>query len=227
MVLGFFSCLLFYAIGYFFDINLCERFIFFCLFFSQLAFSRFFKMSIEERASFKNPLVATITTIFFLCALAGGIGNQLFMTRKIYLPLLLKKSPHPMEKYFVLQKYLHRGDTVLADVFTSWPLPCITDVKVISLYHNSPLIPENAERVADTVNFFQSPEERTRIVKKYHISHVLLNKKLFPPGRVEDQVPQFFIPYPDEHLISTIASLGITVLNNENFFLVKVKRDLD
>jgi hypothetical protein len=222
LVLGFLSCLLFYALGYFLDISLGERFVFFCLFFSQLAFSRILKLLIEERASFKNSLVAKLATILFLSALVGGMGNQLFMTGKIYLPLLLKRSPHPMEKYLILQKHLRRGDTVLADVFTSWPLPCITGAKVVSLYHNSPLIPENAERLSDAVTFFRSPNERKRIVEKYHITHVLINRKLLPPWTVENQAPQFFIPYPDARLIYELSSLGRTLLYDENFFLVEV-----
>jgi hypothetical protein len=222
LVLGFLSCLLFYALGYLLNISLGERFIFFCMLFSQLAFSRILKLLIEERASFKNSLVANLATILFLSALVGGMGIQLFLTGKIYLPPLLKQSPQPMEKYIVLQKHLHQGDTVLADVFTSWPLPCITGVKVVSLYHNSPLIPENAERLSDAVTFFRSPNERKRIVEKYHITHVLINRKLLPPWTVENQAPQFFIPYPDARLIHELSSLGRTLLYDENFFLVEV-----
>jgi hypothetical protein len=230
IVYGFLSCLLFYALGYFLDISLGERFVFFCLFFSQLAFSRLLKILIEERTIFKNALVVNLAATLFLCTLGAGTVNQLVMMGKVYLPQLaglnggvyLKKYRNPMEKYIVLQNYLHRGDTVLADVFTSWPRPCITGVKVVSLYHNSPLIPENAERLSDTVTFFRSPNERTRIVEKYHVSHVLLNKKLFPPSRVEDQAPQFFIPYPDERFLHEMTSLGDTIINDEHFLLVKV-----
>jgi len=132
-----------------------------------------------------------------------------------------------MEQYSVLKHHLHRGDIVLADVFTSWPLPCITGVKVVSLYHNSPLIPENAERLHDTVTFFRSPNERKRIVEKYHITHVLINRKLLPPWTVENQAPQFFIPYPDKNLSHDLSALGDVILNDENFLIVRVKRKND
>ncbi|MCX5886607.1 MAG: hypothetical protein NT096_11985 [Proteobacteria bacterium] len=59
-------------------------------------------------------------------------------------------------------------------------------------------------------------------MKKYHVSHALINMRLFPPSKVEDQAPQFFIPYPDEKLIHDLSSLGDTILNNGNFFIVKV-----
>jgi hypothetical protein len=222
IVFGFLSCLLFYALGYFLNISLGERFVFFCLFFSQLAFSRILKILREERAAFKNTRAANLLAILFLCALVGGMGNQLFMTGKIYLPLLLKSSPHPMEKYLILQKHLRRGDTVLADVFTSWPLPCITGAKVVSLYHNSPLVPENFERLHDTRRFFTTPRERQRIIEKYHLTHVVIHKNLCPPGTEEEQADQFFIPYPDEKLLQGISSLGVTMLNNEHFLLVRV-----
>jgi hypothetical protein len=227
LILGFLSCLLFYALGYLLDISLGERFVFFCLFFIQLAFSRFLKILREERNVLKKGMMVNLAMLLFISALVAGTANQFLMAGETYLPPLVKKSSHPMEQYSVLKHHLHRGDIVLADVFTSWPLPCITGVKVVSLYHNSPLIPENAERLHDTVTFFRSPNERKRIVEKYHITHVLINRKLLPPWTVENQAPQFFIPYPDKNLSHDLSALGDVILNDENFLIVRVKRKND
>jgi hypothetical protein len=111
-----------------------------------------------------------MVSLLFSISLGVGIGSQLSMIGKTYLPqfagwkhgIYFKKYPNPMQKYIALKNYLQRGDIVLSDVFTSWVLPCITDVKVISLFHNSPLILQNFERLHDTMTFFTSPNDRAK-----------------------------------------------------------------
>ncbi len=71
--------------------------------------------------------------------------------------------------------------------------------------------------------FFTSPEQRKGILNKYEVSHVLLNKKLFPPEH--SYTDQIFIPNLNEKLAGELATLGDVILNTENFLLIKIRRD--
>ena len=230
IVAGFFLCSIFYVLGYFFDISLGERCIFFCMLFSQLAFSRFLKLLIHTECFLKSMRTQRLVTACFIVALFLGTAAQLYLVGKVYLPqrfewkpaLRIKPYQNPLQKYFSLPHYLHRDDIVLTDVFTSWIIPCIADAKVVSLLHNSPLVSDNATRLADTMSFFAAPHANQNILKKYRATHILINKKKIPGAREEIEDSRFFIPYPDAHLMGQLAGFGRVVLDDENFFLVEV-----
>ena len=161
IVSGFFLCSMVYVLGYFFDISLGERCIFFCMLFSQLAFSRFLKLLIHTECFPGSMRTQRLVTACFIAALFLGTATQLYLVCKVYLPqcivwkpaVQIKPYQHPLQKYFILANYLHRDDIVLTDVFTSWIIPCIADVKVVSLLHNSPLVSDNATRLAPGIFF--------------------------------------------------------------------------
>jgi len=230
IVAGFFLCSMVYVLGYFFDISLGERCIFFCMLFSQLAFSRFLKLLIHTEYFLRSMRAQRLVTACFIAALFLGIAAQLYLVCKVYLPqciewkpaLRIKPYQHPLQKYFILPNYLHRDDVVLTDVFTSWIIPCIADAKVVSLLHNSPLVSDNAARLADTMRFFTEPHTNQSILKKYRTTHILINKKKIPMTRQGIEDSRFFIPYPDAQLMGQLAGFGRVVLDNENFFLVEV-----
>lgn len=71
---------------------------------------------------------------------------------------------------------------VLASPLLSWPLPTFGP-KVIALYHEDPLVPD-AEARETAVKRFLAPwvqdQERTQILAKYQVSHVLLNRESGP-----------------------------------------------
>jgi hypothetical protein len=198
--------------------------------FSQLAFSRFLKLLIHAECFLRSMRAQRIVTACFVAALFLGTAAQLYLVGKVYLPqrfewkpaLRIKPYQHPLQKYFSLPHYLHRDDIVLTDVFTSWIIPCIAEVKVVSLLHNSPLVSDNAARLADTMSFFTAPHANQSVLKKYRTTHILINKKKIPLTRQEVEDSRFFIPYPDAYLMDQLEGFGRVVLNNENFFLVEV-----
>ncbi len=231
LVAGFTAFFILYAAGYIFHIILLERCIFYCMLFLQLAFSRLLKNVIEPA---ETPVHLTLwkgIRIVFVTGLCAGFFIQLYMTGKVYLPqwvaftpqFRLKSYEHPLKKYIDLKPYLGRGDIVLADIFTSWVLPCTTDVKVVPLLHNIPCFFENIERVHDTMQFFISPGDRDGILKKYRVTHVLINKKKIPDEKTPSDIPYRFIPRPEEGLLSSLAGMGTVVLDDENFLLVEVE----
>ncbi len=79
------------------------------------------------------------------------------------------------------------------------------------------------EHLEDIRTFFTSTEKRKRILNKYAVSHVLLNKKLFPPEH--SYTDQIFIPSLNEKLAGELSTLWDVILNIENFLLVKIRRD--
>jgi hypothetical protein len=230
IVSGFFSCSALYALGYFFDISLAERCIFFCMFFSQLAFSRFLKNLIHAEGGLQSIRRHRFVKACFIAGLFIGTAAQLFLVSRVYLPQWLEWKPafriktyqHPLKKYFTLAHHLHRGDIVLTDVFTSWVIPCITDVKVVSLFHNSPLVSDNSERLSDTMSFFTEPYSHQNILKKYRITHILIDKEKSSVKRKRSEDSRSFIPYPDEQLMGQLSRFGKVVLDNENFFLIEI-----
>jgi len=65
---------------------------------------------------------------------------------------------------------------VLATPAVGWPLPTIKG-KVVSIYHENPILVDQQERYIATINFFVQPQEpgvRTALIKRYDISHLLL-----------------------------------------------------
>lgn len=230
IVLGFLASLLLYVVGYFLKIILAERLIFVCMFFGQLAFSRMLKYSLH---GFPEGISATgRRAVRLMCVAALGVGCvwQICLAGRMYLPeyiewrprLRVKAYQRPLQHYLSLRQFLKRGDIVMTDVFTSWVLPCITDVKVISLFHNSPFIEENAERLADTRTFFTSPAARESLLRKYNISHVLVNKKKTAGGAKQSDDATSYVPFPDARLLGDLSRLGRVIVDDEYFFLVEV-----
>jgi hypothetical protein len=232
IVAGFLTSLIIYIVGYFLKIILAERFIFLCMFFSQLAFSRVLKNSLHESPDCLRNRWRRALRFMFVATLAVGLSSQLYLAARMYLPqyiewrpqLHLKKYSHPLQHYLSLRHSLQRGDIVLTDIETSWILPCITDVKVIALFHNSPFVLENLERARDTKTFFTTPLSREGIVKKYNISHILINKRKVPQDGGGNEHDAAYLPNPEEALFNTLSALGRVIVNDENFFLVKVRK---
>jgi hypothetical protein len=229
-VIGFIVSLVFYILGYFFTIILFERLIFLCLLFSQLAFSRMLKYLLYGAPDFISSSRKKIVRVVYVSALGVGVFIQFYLIGSLFMPqyiawqprMRLKPYQHPLQQYIALRPILGRGDIVITDVFTSWALPCVTDVKVISLFHNSPFVLENFERLHDTQIFFNSPPDRQRIVAKYNISHILVNKKKICESNCSEEKG---LICPDKDWMHSLARLGKVMINNEDFFLVELKKN--
>jgi hypothetical protein len=230
IVVGFIVSLVFYILGYFFTIILFERLIFLCLLFSQLAFSRMLKYLLYGAPDFISSSRKKIVRVVYVSALGVGVFIQFYLIGSLFMPqyiawqprMRLKPYQHPLQQYIALRPILGRGDIVITDVFTSWALPCVTDVKVISLFHNSPFVLENFERLHDTQIFFNSPADRKRIIAKYNISHILVNKKKICESNCSEEKG---LICPDKDWMHSLARLGKVMINNEDFFLVELKKN--
>jgi len=92
----------------------------------------------------------------------------------LYLPHYV--SPNTMQ--LELRKHLSEDDVVLSDIYSSWSIPVYTGAKIIALFHTPPQVNDNLERIEDVETFYESStthEVRENILKKYGVTHVLLN----------------------------------------------------
>lgn len=186
LVGGFATFSLIYLTGYFFRISLAERFIFFIIFLLQMTVSRI----LREWFSFPLPWLKRdfkkITTWFLILLLTLGIIIQMaFLCRNFILPAFEYRHdlhfPHyvsPNKMQLELKKYLREGDVVLSDIYSSWSIPVYTGARIIALFHTPPHVNDNLERVKAVETFYDgstTSEERNKIVKKYGVTHILLN----------------------------------------------------
>jgi len=184
---AFFS--LFYLTGYFAKISLAERFIFFIIFTLQMSVSRICREWFLQSVPTLHQNAKRITAWFLLLLLITGIGIQLVLVyTKFISPAFERKAGFTLPQYvnpntmqMELRKYLGDGDVVLSDLYSSWSIPVYTGAKVIALFHTSPHVGDNAERIHDIETFYDgetSRDARMKILKKYGITHIFLNFKI-------------------------------------------------
>ena len=64
-------------------------------------------------------------------------------------------TPNAMQ--LELKNYLSDRDVVLSDIYSSWSIPVYTGAKIIALFHTSPHVNNNLERIK-AVETFYDPE---------------------------------------------------------------------
>jgi hypothetical protein len=77
-----------------------------------------------------------------------------------------------------LRNYLGEGDVVMSDIYSSWSVPVYTGARIIALWHTTPQVPDNFERIKAVEIFYDistTYEERTKIARRYGVTHILLN----------------------------------------------------
>jgi hypothetical protein len=181
MVFGFL-----YLCGFFVNISLAERCIFFLLCLLQLTTSRLCReLSVTNIWTVRSRINKIIYYVFILL-LGGGIIIQAVLTVKEFVrPAFAFTAgsaiPHyvnPNAIQHELKKYLKDGDVVLSDIYSSWAVPVYTGAKIIALYHTAPHIIDNLQRIADVEAFYNISTPisvRTNILKKYGVTHIYLH----------------------------------------------------
>ena len=186
LVGGFVVFGLIYLAGYLFDISLAERFVFFIMFVLQMAVSRYLK----EWLSFSLPTLKwdfrQIASWFLALLLVIGISTQIVLIGvKFILPAFelkpdsfLPRYVSPNKMQLELRNYLGDDDVVLSDIYTSWSIPVYTGARIIALWHTTPHVADNLERIKAVETFYDTGsthEERMEIVRRYGATHILLN----------------------------------------------------
>jgi len=188
---------LIYLTGYLFNISLAERFIFFIMFTLQMTVSRIFREWFSfSSLSLKKDLKKITAWFLILLLIIGIIIQMVFLYSNFISPVFEFKPkrffPNYVSPYKIqleLKKYLGDGDVVLSDFFSAWSIPVYTGAKIIALWHTPPHVNDNFERIKAVEKFYNERflvkkrrklppitcEERKEILKKYGVTHVLLN----------------------------------------------------
>jgi hypothetical protein len=236
--LGFCLCASIYVLSYLVNIRLGERYIFFTMVFLHLALAWYLcALDIASLKTLKGGLAVlsekNLHILFFALIALLSICYQLSKLGFEQAGQVITFKPRPMiagytnplDDYFLLQGTIAEGDIVLSDPLTSWLLPAFTGAKIVSLYHNNPLVPDNDRRVADAARFYHPAtprEERKRIVNAYRATHILLNFDRMNENevnRINDYHLHFRI---DQRLVGDVQSMGETVFETKDLILVKI-----
>lgn len=114
----------------------------------------------------------------------------------------------------------------MSDPLTSWLIPAYTGAKIVSLYHNNPFVPDNEERVQDAITFYDAttaPMVRMEIVKKYRITHVLLNYNRMEENQV-NRINAYYQHFKiDTTLIDNLKRMGKITLKNDDYILFSLR----
>jgi alpha-1,6-mannosyltransferase len=188
LVGGFVIFSLIYLTGYVYRVSLAERFVFFIMFSLQMAASRICREWFSQFVPAVHQSLKRISAWFLLLCLIIGMGIQLVLVYTKFVSPAFERTAgftfprhvNPNAMQMELRKYLGESDVVLSDIYTSWSLPVYTGAKIIALYHTSPHISDNTERKKAVETFYDSstsPAARKEILKRYGVTHLLLNFK--------------------------------------------------
>jgi len=186
LVGGFVAFGLIYLTGYLCNISLAERFIFFIIFTLQMTVSRmcrkWFSFSPPSLTRGIKSIIAWLLILF----LASGVIIQMILICSEFIFPAFKVTPgdnfphyvNPNKTQTEMKKYLREGDVVLSDIYSSWSIPVYTGAKIIALFHTPPHVDDNLERIRAVETFYDTSttcEERRAILKRYGVTHILLN----------------------------------------------------
>ncbi len=183
---GFVIFSLIYLTGYIYKISLTERFVFFIMFPLQLAASRMCREWFSS-LPLQQGTRKIIASVLVCLILLGMIIQGVLVSIKFITPVFVLKPGATLPTYVTpnamqleLKNYLSDRDVVLSDIYSSWSIPVYTGAKIIALFHTSPHVNNNLERIEAVETFYDletSNQSRKAILNKYNITHVLLNFK--------------------------------------------------
>lgn len=235
---GFILCAFIYVFTYQPKIYLGERYIFYIIVYLHLALAWYlktlellsFRALRETLANFNEKnlhvLIFAIILMLSVCYQLSKLGfEQMGYTIHFRPRPIVQKYENPIENYEVLKGKIKDGDIVISDPLTSWIIPALTGAKVVGLYHDNPLVPDNPLRVEDSITFYNDTtplEKRVLISKKYNVTHALLNF-----NRMEDTIANRINDYNinfriNETFINDLKKVGKIILRNDNFILFKL-----
>jgi hypothetical protein len=237
---GFIICASIYVFTFKPRIFLGERYIFYMILFMHLALSWYLRTlgilsfdtvkKIILNLNEKNVHILILTIILVLGVLSQVLkvsfeqaGYEIhFQPRPI-----VRKYEDPTVKYRFLEGKLKEGDVVMSDPLTAWLIPTLSDAKVVALYHDNPLVPDNVQRTKDSIKFYRPDtplKTRVEILKKYYVTHVLLNFDRMNKNAVNEMNNYYMDFRIEAGLVKDLHSLGAVVLKNETFSLFELKK---
>jgi len=179
-----------YLAHLFISIPLAHRFILFVVIYLQFALVWFLLTMLtvfraEPRPAYSKPVLRTLTFVIVaivvanIALLAGEYRGSSLSAENFQIRdkrANLPEGQNVVDIYRTLTAPLDDDAVVLSTATLGWPLPTVKG-KVVSLYHENPLLADQLERYEATGDFFYRPvgaQRRAEIVTRYNVSHVLL-----------------------------------------------------
>jgi hypothetical protein len=133
---------------------------------------------------------------------------------------------NPLDTYSLLNGRIMEGDIVMTDPLTAWLLPALTGAKIIALYHDNPLVPDNEQRVHDAITFYavNTPlEARKALLEKYNATHVLLNNQRTVKNEI-NVINNYYQNFRiDPPLRDDLLIIGDSIFKNSDWLLIRLK----
>ena len=127
--------------GYVWHISLAERFIFFCVFFLQIAFAGLWlgghadADELYPSCGYKPVQRVLAAILVFGVVLQTALLYSDHVRPAFHIvpsfPFVVYRSPNAVQKN--LHTYFGKGDVVLSDTASSWSLPVYTGAKIVAL----------------------------------------------------------------------------------------------
>ena len=180
------------------EVPLAHRFILFVAFFLQLAIVWAILQVIDAWNSRPRPShartllgsvlgVIGVLLVFNIALLSIEFGGRTLNPKTLQIVDKTARLPdglNVVELYTKLTEPLPEDAVVLSTPVDGWPLPTVKG-KVVSLFHENPMVIDQEERYFRTSAFFDEnmpDEERASLVVKYEPTHLLLNGEPAQPS---------------------------------------------
>ncbi len=174
-----------YAVNLVYPIPLGHRFLLFAIFFFHLAMV-WATLECLRNMSYGNGTGGMTNAVKaassgIAVAIVAGLVINLALVRAEVTERAANRNSVPDDIRQIVRS-VPRDGIVMARPLLAWPIPTFSG-KVVSLFHPNPMVPDRAERDRSVAMFFDpaTPEaERTRILRTYQVSHVLIDSNDTP-----------------------------------------------
>jgi hypothetical protein len=192
--LGVLSMGLPFAANAFVDLPLGHRFVLLAVVYLHIGvvelFLRLTPGGFDTSGLVRRRWVGVLTTTCVAATLLVFFGHSVQLARAQQLSRRYRRESNVIRNMRSVAEVAGPNAVVLANPLLSWSLPTFGP-KVISLLHEDPLVPDGVRRGVDVRRFLSprvSDRERTEILARYHVSHVLLDRERGPTVRFLDKV---------------------------------------
>jgi hypothetical protein len=180
---GFLLCAIIYGFSFFADIPIGSRFILYSTFFLHLSLALFVQNAVILNSQHSLRFPKFLFVLIFILIIPG-----IYRVREMAQQIIFDQGSgihgrSPIQPYLFLIGQLTDGNIVLAaDWREGFPIPAITGARIVEPRNSFTLLmqQESAQRKANAQSFFLSPlshEKRISMIRKYMITHILINLK--------------------------------------------------
>ena len=176
------GCVIFaipYLLNLFVSIPLGGRFLLYVIFFLHLALIWFFlKVIVGQRHSVWIRYAGVGLLSVMVLWNAGLAGSELWgysLSERLKLHHRTKQERTIVDYMQAVANVVPSDAIIMAPAILAWPIPTFVG-KVVSELHPNPMIRDAAQRRKDVETFFNTDvilPDRQKIIKRYHVTHVL------------------------------------------------------